>query len=96
MKNFLTALAVTAALSLAPVAIAQNAPVSAPAALGSKAMHRKHERHPEIVRALNKLRAAERALNHAAHDFGGHRAKAQTLIRQAIEQLRAALRYDKK
>ena len=34
------------------------------------------ERHPQIHAAARALKVAARHLEHAAHDFGGHRAKA--------------------
>lgn len=90
MKKLLIALSAVTALAVVPAAFAQNAP--APAAAP---MYGKHERHPEIHRALNALHAAHNDLAHAAHDFGGHRAKAQALVDEAIQELKAALAYDK-
>ena len=53
------------------------------------------ERHPEIRRAITSLERAKYALQHANHDFGGHRADALAATDKAIEQLRLALQYDK-
>ena len=53
------------------------------------------ERHPEIRRAIVALEAAKRAMQSAAHDFGGHRVVALAECDKAIEQLREALKYDK-
>lgn len=58
--------------------------------------HGRYERHPEIERALSKLRAAKEDLEKAAHDFGGHRSAAVGSINHAIEELEAALHYDKR
>ena len=33
-----------------------------------------HERHPELHKAMRKLRGAEDDLEKAAHDYGGHKA----------------------
>jgi hypothetical protein len=52
------------------------------------------ERHPNIRRALDALRAARNDLEHADHDFGGHRVEAMEAIDRAIEQLGVALRFD--
>jgi O-acetylhomoserine/O-acetylserine sulfhydrylase-like pyridoxal-dependent enzyme len=44
------------------------------------------------------IRALERARNHmehAAHDFGGHRKEAMAATDEAIKQLRIALQYDR-
>jgi hypothetical protein len=35
-------------------------------------------------------------LEHASHDFGGHRADALKSIDESLKQLRLALAYDKK
>ena len=56
----------------------------------------RQEQHPEIRRAMAALRNAKNDLEHAAHDFGGHRAKALEHVNQALSELQEALRYDKK
>ena len=56
----------------------------------------KSERHPEIERAIAALERAKGYLQHAAHDFGGHRVEALAAVDKALEQLRLALQYDKK
>jgi hypothetical protein len=53
------------------------------------------EPHPEIHAAINSLRHAREHLDHAAHDFGGHRVEAIAAIDRAIEQLDVCLRYDR-
>lgn len=52
------------------------------------------ERHPSIRRAIDALRAARNDLEHADHDFGGHRVEAMQAIDRALEQLQVALRFD--
>ncbi len=54
------------------------------------------ERHPEIRAAQRLLAQAKGRLEHAAHDFQGHRVKAIQDIDEAQEQLRAALDVDRK
>lgn len=54
------------------------------------------ERHPEIQRAITSLEQARYALQHADHDFGGHRVDALAATDKAIVQLRLALQYDKR
>jgi hypothetical protein len=54
------------------------------------------EGHPNIRRAINALRTARNDLEHADHDFGGHRAEAMQAIDRAIEQLEVALRFDRR
>jgi hypothetical protein len=51
--------------------------------------------HPEIHDALNSLRHAREHLEHAAHDFGGHRAEALRATDDAIRQLEICLKYDR-
>jgi hypothetical protein len=53
------------------------------------------ERHPAIHRAIGALEAAKADMQHAAHDFGGHRAAALEECDKAIVQLKEALKYDK-
>jgi hypothetical protein len=56
----------------------------------------KAERHPEIRAAIRSLERAKGELEHASHDFGGHRADAVKAVDEALKQLRLALTYDKK
>ena len=53
------------------------------------------EPHPNIRAAINALEKAKFDLQHAAHDFGGHRVEAIQSIDRALEQLRLALKYDR-
>ncbi len=53
-----------------------------------------NERHPEINRAIHNLEQARTDAQHSNRDFGGHRAKAASLINQAIAELQQAKRYD--
>ncbi|MBZ5706431.1 MAG: hypothetical protein LAN63_13860 [Acidobacteriia bacterium] len=52
------------------------------------------EGQPEMTSALEHLREAKRALESASHDKGGHRAKAISLVNQAIAQVEEGIRYD--
>ena len=51
------------------------------------------EHHPQIHAAMRALHIAARHLEHAAHDFGGHRAKALELVKQAEGELRQAIEF---
>jgi hypothetical protein len=51
---------------------------------------------PKMRTALDSLRTAERALEQATHDKGGHRAKALQLTKQAIDEVQAGIRFDNK
>jgi hypothetical protein len=53
------------------------------------------EPHPEIHEALNALRRAKDHMEHAAHDFGGHRVDALRATDEAIRQLEICLKYDR-
>ena len=53
------------------------------------------EPHPEIHAAIESLRHAKEHLEHAAHDYGGHRADAIRAIDEAMHQLQICLQYDK-
>lgn len=51
---------------------------------------------PKMRAALDSLRSAERALEQATHDKGGHRAKALQLTKQAIDEVQAGIKFDNK
>ena len=51
------------------------------------------EKHPEIRDAMASLRRAKDHLEHAAHDFGGHRVDAIRAIDEAQRQLEICLKY---
>lgn len=53
------------------------------------------EPHPQIREALGALRSAKEHLEHAAHDFGGHRVEALKATDEAIRQLEVCLKFDK-
>jgi hypothetical protein len=53
------------------------------------------EPHPQIREALAALRRAKEHMEHAAHDFGGHRVEAIEATNRAIQQLEICLKYDK-
>ena len=53
------------------------------------------EPHPEIREAIASLRRAKARLEHAAHDFGGHRVEAIKATDEAIRQLQDCLKFDK-
>ena len=75
----------------APSAKAVPAAASAATALPTAAP----ERHPEIREAIESLRRAKEHMEHAAHDFGGHRVEAIRATDGAIHQLEECLRFDK-
>jgi hypothetical protein len=53
------------------------------------------EPHPEIRAAINSLRRAKEHMEHAAHDFGGHRVEAIRATDEALKQLQECLKFDK-
>ena len=73
----------------APAAPAASALPATPAAATPA------EPHPQIKDALAALRHAKEHMEHAAHDFGGHRVEALRATDEAIKQLEICLKYDK-
>jgi len=63
---------------------------------GDVVLAAERERHPNIRKAMEALRAARKDLENADHDFGGHRVGAIEAIDRAIEQLDLALRFDRR
>jgi hypothetical protein len=51
--------------------------------------------HPEIRDAIASLRHAKEHMEHAAHDYGGHRVEALRATDEAIHQLEICLKFDK-
>jgi hypothetical protein len=87
------AVAFSASAPAAPnTANATAVPAPAPAPEPAKATPADH---PEIHDALNSLRHAREHLEHAAHDYGGHRADALRATDEAIRQLEICLKYDR-
>jgi uncharacterized iron-regulated protein len=50
---------------------------------------------PRMQAALQLLTNAKAELQEASHDKGGHRARAQQLVNQAIAEVRAGIEYDR-
>lgn len=91
LAAFALAIAFTA---LGPAALHGKA-VPAAKALPNAASADPAEPHPEIREAIESLRHAKEHMEHAAHDFGGHRVEAIRATDAAIHQLEVCLRYDK-
>jgi len=72
-----------------PPAAAVPSPVPSPATAAAA------EPHPQIREALAALRHAKEHMEHAAHDFGGHRVEALRATDEAIRQLELCLKFDK-
>jgi hypothetical protein len=96
MKNWILSSLATATMILAlampasvPAAPAAKNPAPAPAAAPAA------EPHPEIRDAIASLRNARMHLQHAAHDFGGHREDALRATDEALRQLQICLKYDR-
>lgn len=79
----------------APAAPAHNALPAAAAAVPHANATPTPEPHPEIREAMESLRHAKEHLEHAAHDFGGHRVDAIRAIDEAQHQLEVCLKYDR-
>jgi hypothetical protein len=52
------------------------------------------ERHPELHKAIHALQNSKLDLEHALHDYQGHRVAAIKAIDVAIQELQAALASD--
>lgn len=52
------------------------------------------EKQPKMVEALEHLQAAEKSLEQASHDKGGHRAKALKLVKEAEAEVKAGMEFD--
>src|SRR5271170_4493664 len=93
LAALLLAVVFSASAPAAPNTATANAvPAPAPAPEPAKATPAEH---PEIHDALNSLRHAREHLEHAAHDFGGHRVDALRATDEAIHQLEICLKYDR-
>lgn len=90
VSTILALFAFVVALSFPLATSAESGPAPAKAAVTSPVPPMPH---PEIDDALRLLNQAQDHLNHAAHDFGGHRTKAMEHIGKALEELHAALEY---
>lgn len=84
--------AIAFALSFSVTTPAAPTPRPAPAAAAPAAAP---EPHTEIRDALEALRKAKFRMEHAAHDFGGHRADAIKATDEAIRQLQICLQFDR-
>jgi hypothetical protein len=90
---FVLALVFTVGSSAVPKATPAPAPITLAESAQPPAAAR--EPHPEIREAIASLRRAKEHMEHAAHDFGGHRVEAIRATDVAIRQLEGCLRYDK-
>ncbi len=98
MALWVTAAALIGALSLTltTVRAQDNTPKPAPEAPKPHQAGQALEKHPAIHKAIVALFDAKRDLEHADHDFGGHRKQAIEDIDKAVAQLKLALQHDKK
>jgi hypothetical protein len=51
---------------------------------------------PHMQEALDALKRAQQELSQASSDKGGHRVKAERLVRQAIAEVERGLRFDRR
>jgi hypothetical protein len=88
--------AVTVILGLMSVTPAMMTAAPPQGGKEKKEKYERNEKHPHIRAAIHELEEAKNELQHADHDFGGHRAEAVEAVENALRQLRQALQYDKK
>ena len=91
MKRLTSILAIAVALAFPNALINQAAaqPPPPPKPPG-------HEHHPDIHKAIAALEAAKHYMEHADHDFSGHRVEALKATDVAIQQLRLAIQSDRR
>lgn len=75
---------------------AQTPPVPSPGTPPVGHVRGGGEKHPEIRKAMRALNNAINDLQHADHDFAGHREKALDLAQQALKECQLALQADRK
>lgn len=90
MKKLTAILTLAVALVL-PAALTSRAAAQPPPPKGER-----HEHHPEIHKAIAALEAAKHYMEHADHDFHGHRKEAMEATERAIQQLRLAVESDRR
>lgn len=95
LASLILAFAFIATARAAPNKAGVPAPTVASALPATPAATPAAEPHPEIREALASLRRAKEHMEHAAHDFGGHRVEAIEATNQAIRQLELCLKFDK-
>jgi hypothetical protein len=97
LKKLSVAIVAVVLIGILPVlAFAGSPAAAAPAPAPATAAPAPPEHHPHIRAAIHELQEARNDLEHADHDFGGHRKEAMEAIDVAIRQLKQALEYDKK
>ncbi len=90
------ALMLCATVTVTPAAPKTPSPAAVPAAIPQPtAAPAIPAPHPEIREALASLRRAKDHLEHAAHDFGGHKVEAIRATDEAIRQLEVCLKFDR-
>jgi hypothetical protein len=94
LTGFILAFALIASAPAAPNTAGGKAITAAASHPGTTTADPK-EPHPQIRAAIAALRRAKQHMEHAAHDFGGHRVEALKATDEAIRQLETCLQYDK-
>lgn len=94
-QRFSSILAVTAMAFALTIPVSISAAPPAPKPKAAPAATPAPEPHPEIRDAIESLRRAKEHLNHASHDYQGHREEAIRAIDNAIAQLQVCMRYER-
>ena len=81
------------AMLVATVVTAQTPPPAPSAPPPQDQPRAKPGRHPHMLAATRDLERAEKQLEKAAHHYGGHRAKALELVKQAEKELQEGLKW---
>lgn len=99
MKKLVFSLSIV--LLVSSLAIAQGPVLSIDVIIGNRPpapnevnlMRAEENRHPNIAKAMHDIEKSMQALHNAPDDFGGHKAQAESDLRQAYISLRKALYY---
>jgi hypothetical protein len=87
------AIAFSVSAPAAPNAAAKAVPAANATPTPAKATSA--EPHPQIREAIASLRIAKEHMEHAGHDFGGHRVEAIKATDEALRQLEMCLKFDR-
>ncbi len=95
MKHLVSMILIAAVIFALAFPVAKPAAAPRPQPQSSTSATAAAVRHEEIHDAIASLRIARDYLQHAAHDFGGHREEAVRKVDESLTQLQLCLGYDR-
>jgi len=93
LMSWTMAAALAAMIAVPALAGPNPKPAQAPGPAPARQGGGEAAKHPRLHEAMRSLEVAKKHLEAAPKEFGGHRVKAIEHINQAMEEVRAALRY---